>query len=61
MEKSRAIFPCFILQYNFRWKIFHAIRLEIQEYIKKLKNPETQEDRILRRNFLIKMNFIAQQ
>ncbi len=26
MEKPRAIFPCFRLQYNYRWKIFQAIR-----------------------------------
>ena len=25
MEKSRAIFPCFTLQYNYRWKNFHDI------------------------------------
>ena len=25
MEKSRATFPCFMLQYNDRWKIFHDI------------------------------------
>ena len=25
MEKSGVIFPCFMLQYNDRWKIFHNI------------------------------------
>ena len=26
MEKSMAIFPCFMLQYDYRWKFFHPIR-----------------------------------
>jgi hypothetical protein len=26
MEKSRVIFPCFMLQYDYRWKFFHPIR-----------------------------------
>lgn len=41
-------------------KLFHdAIKLQIKDYIKKLKNPTTSEDRTLRHNFIKKMGFIA--
>jgi len=43
-------------------KRFHdALKLEINDYIQKLKNPTTLEDRTLRKNFILKMGFITQQ
>ena len=41
-------------------KRFHdALKLEIKDYIKKLKNPETPADHTLRLNFINKMGFIT--
>jgi hypothetical protein len=43
-------------------KRFHdALKLEINDYIQKLKNPTTLEDRTLRKNFMLKMGFITHQ
>jgi len=43
-------------------KRFHdALKLEIKDYIKKLKNPTTSAERTLRSNFIKKMGFITKQ
>jgi hypothetical protein len=43
-------------------KRFHdAIKLEILDYIKKLKDPAIPKDHILRDNFIKKMEYITKQ
>ena len=43
-------------------KRFHdALKLEIKDYIRKLRNPTSSEDRTLRHNFVKKMEFITKQ
>jgi len=32
MEKPRDVFPCFTLQYDYRWKIFHDIRVIYRKF-----------------------------